>query len=133
MKRIIAAAILVLAAVLFMGPASGHGGITGKYPAPHDVEVVSDTCDSITVEWDNPAHSDFSVVRYSTNSDMSDSDYIRPQDVGSPNDALGDNEVTITGLDDDDNVHIRVGTSDYNGHRLSPYSVKISERTDAVC
>lgn len=120
-RTLLAAVIALVIVGLGLGIAVA-ATITSKYPAPTNPDARGTACNTVNFDWDRAPHSDFSVVRYSTNSDFSDSDFIRPQDIGSPNEALDNESVQITDADEDDRTYWKVAVADYEGHRLSPYS-----------
>lgn len=125
--------LLALVALVFgmnVAASSSPNPITSKYFAPDDVDAHATSCTTIEVEWDNSAHADFSVVRYSTNSDFSDSDYVRADDYATLEDALRAEGVEVD-AEANDRVYFKVAQADSEGHRLSPYSKVDSALTPA--
>ena len=95
------------------------------YDKPTGVSAAYHTDTTMEVVFRTSPYANFFTVKYSLNSDMSSAKYYKSQDINA-------NAISLEDLIPGRRYYIRVAVSNWEGIRLSPYSTKIFQNTDAT-
>lgn len=120
-KNIITIAAALAAAIMLAGPVSS-AATKPSYRAPQSPTIAFATDTTLEVVFTASPYANFYQVRYSTHSDMTGSTWVKSQDVNV-------NGFTVEGLQPGTRYYVQASVTNWEGVRLSPWSVTKSART----